>query len=507
MSELKVVAREAFFIKIEDIGKKLKDKIIDHYTYRFYEEKSCKECEWLIERHSDNCEDCAAYKGGIQMAKIEKIGDTKYLSTPIGDKAGLTKLLEKKGHEVKLRKKHKDTDFKRPIKFTGTLKPDQKQAVKAIFKYKMGVVKAPPRSGKTVLSSAAVCMIGKKTIILAAQHSWLAGFRETFLGSKTQKPLTNAREKRVGYARKYADFLKYDVCLVTYQTFNSEGGQKLLKKIRDLFNVLVVDEVHGAAANKYAYALSRLNVEYRIGLSGTPSRKDGRMILASNLMGPIIHESIVKRLRPTIHLTRTAYSKADTKSKARSGWSLMVGALEKDKKRIKLIAKWALYDVKNGHMVMIPFTQQKPIAMCIAKINEMAGRKIAYPFHGKISKNMRDEYIDKARNYKIQVLVGNAKMMSTGINIPRASMLYEVTLSSNMENCEQRISRVLTPYDGKPSPGVRMFLDDTAVRKRCFANEYWGCIHKVFKPIIADKDLTALKSYFSAKKVINHWEL
>lgn len=498
--EVKVYAREAFYIPIKAIGKKLANNIVDKYTYRFYEEKACAQCDWLQDRHSENCDDCAAYKGGVQLAKKVVINDKKFLTTPVGDKAGLLKLLEKKGYDVRIKSKRVEIPFKREIEFTGTLKPDQAEAVKAIHKYKNGVIKAPPRSGKTVLSSAAVCEIGMKTIIVAAQHSWLAGFRETFLGSKTQKALTNAKEKYVGYAKTLEDFKKYDVCLVTYQTFNSPGGQKLLKKIRDMFTVLVVDEVHMGAAPKFVVMLSHLNVKYRIGLSGTPNRKDGRFPLVSNLIGPTIHTSIVKRLRPTIILTRTDYKKTDGKSRAPSAWTNMVGALEKDKKRLKLIAKCAIQDVKDKHMVIIPFSQKKAVDMCVKFINEKAGKRLAHVFDGRVKKTKRDEIVDKARDYKIKVLVGNAKMLSTGLNIPRASMLYEATLSSNMENCEQRVSRVLTPHEGKPEPRVRMFLDDMPVRKRCMANEYWGCIHKVFKPIISDKDLVALKSYLASAK-------
>ena len=505
MSEVKMYAREAFYIPIKDIGKKLANKIIEKYTYRFYEEKACAQCDWLKDRHSDNCDTCPAYKGGMQLAKKVEVNEKKFIVTPAGDKAGILKLLEKKGFDVTVKSKREEIPFKRPIKFTGTLKPDQAEAVKAIHKKKNGVIKAPPRSGKTVLSSAAVCEIGMKTIILAAQYSWLAGFRETFLGSKTQEALTNAKSKYVGYAKKLEDFEKYDVCLVTYQTFNSPGGRKLLKKIRDMFTVLVVDEVHMGAAPNFAHLLSQLNVKYRVGLSGTPNRKDGRFPLVTNLIGPTIHTSVVKRLKPTIVLTRTEYKKADGKSRAPSAWTYMVGALEKDKKRLKLIAKCVLQDVKDKHMVIIPFAHKKAVDMCVRMINDKAGKQLAHVFDGRVKKTKRDEIVDKARRYKIKVLVGNAKMLSTGLNIPRASMLYESTLSSNMENCEQRVSRVLTPHDGKPDPRVRIFLDDMAVRKRCLANEYWGCIHKVFKPRISDKDLVALKSYLASAKKRNEF--
>lgn len=498
--EIKVVSREAFFIKVSDIGRKKTAEIVKDYTHYFFESKACEDCEWNEDRKasetklSEACPNCAAFKGGVSLAKEVKIGVNKYVSVPAGDRAGLSTALV--GKELVFRSKHVETEFKRPIKFTGTLKPFQKDAVAAIRKKKRGVVKAPPRSGKTVLAAAAACKIGQKTIILAAQREWLDGFHETFCGSSTQKALTSAKAKQVGYARTLADFKKYDVCLVTYQTFGSEKGKKLLAKIRDMFTVLIVDEVRMGAATNFAICVSRLNVKYKIGLDGTPNRKDGRYLIVKALIGPIIYTAKVERLRPTVRLVRTQYTR---NYKGRVLWPTMVSSLEKDPKRLKLIAQWALRDAKEGHMVLIPMSQVIPIKALTLAINRLAGKRIAHPFHGGLRRDIRKKTIQDARNYKVRIIVGTSKLISVGINIPRASCIFDVSLSSNQENAEQRLSRILTPWDDKPPPLLRIFLDEMNVRKRCLASEWWGTISPKFKPIITDKDLVILKGYLSQK--------
>ncbi len=507
--EVRVVQREAFFIKVADIGRKSADKLIDKHTHMFFEEKACTDCEWNEDRLasetklSEACPNCAAFKGGVSLTKEVKIGNNKYISIPGGDKAGIEGVLKDK--ELVYKSKRVMTEFKRPIKFTGELKDFQEEAVTAIRKKKYGVIKAPPRSGKTVLAVGAICRIGHKTIILAAQREWLDGFHETFCGSDTQKPLTNAKKSQVGFAKTYEDFLKYDVCLVTYQTFNSKKGKKLLAKIRDMFTVCFIDEIHMGAATNFAICISRLNVKYRIGLSGTPSRKDQRFVIAAALVGPIIYEAKVKRLKPTVRLVRTQYTR---NYKGRVLWSTMISSLEKDPKRLMLIAKWALKDAKDGHMVLIPMAQVIPIkALCLA-INRLAGKRVAHPFYGGLKKDVRKQTIQNARTYKVRVLVGNSKLISTGTNIPRASAIYDVSMSSNQENCEQRVSRILTPWDDKPPPLLRIFLDEMNVRKRCLSSEWWGTISPKFKPIITDKDLVVLKAYLSQKSNDHApWEL
>lgn len=512
--ELKVVAREAFFIRKKDIKPADIDALTKRHTHLFFEKDGqiCESCEFNEERVqsdtglSDQCPNCAAFKGGVSLVKDMKVGNNTYISIPAGDRKGIKELF--KHRDLVFKSKRPKNKMNRPLKFTGDLRPYQRDAVDAIKSKKFGIIKAPPRSGKTVLSTAAICEIGGKTIIIAAQREWLDGFYETFCGSETQKPLTNAKKNQIGFARTLEEFEKYDVCLVTVQTFHNERGQKLLRKIRDMFTTLVVDEVHMSAAQKYASAVAKLNTRYRIGLSGTPSRKDGRMVIADSLFGPIIFEAKVERLRPRIHLVRTEFRRP--KSKGRPMWATLVKQLETDPKRLKLVAKWAIKDAKAGHMVLIPLSQVVPIKALALAINKLAGKRMAHPFWGGLKKDKRKQLIQDARNYKARILVGNSKLVSVGTNIPRASMIYEVAMSSNIENCEQRISRVLTPWDDKPQPGVRIFLDEYEVRKSCLRNEWFKCIWPKFKPIISDVDHKVIKAYLSSKvKAEEHstWEL
>ena len=329
---------------------------------------------------------------------------------------------------------------------------------------------------------------------MASQRDWLVGFYETYVGSKTQIPLTNLSKSRIGFCRKLEDFKKYDVCLATVQTFYSDIGVRLLEKIRDLYSVVIYDECQTSAAPKYAGIASRLNVEYALALSGTPKRKDKRHVITENIIGPVVHEVFVEQLKPRVLLTRTGYSKS---YRGNVRWDQMVSSLENDKRRQKMIADMALRDMAAGHLVLIPFTRVKAIQSVVALINEMAGKRVAYPFYGAIKKEIRDETIQRARAYRIKILVGNTKILSTGINIPRASCLYDVAMSSNKYNAEQRVCRILTPWDDKPTPLLRIFLDDMNVRKKCLANEWWQCIQPKFKPTMSDKDTIALKSYFS----------
>lgn len=492
---MKVVQREGVFIPIKDITPKIKTAIEDKMHFAFYEERSCSTCDNKNERHNDLCDNCTAFKGSYRLASVQKVKGKSYLKVPIGGfETKIRPYLEYMGKEVKVAHKGVEPPV-RPFKFTGTLKPEQELAVQALMKKRRGVLKAPPRSGKTVLSTALACQLSVKTLIIASQRDWLAGFYETFVGSDTQKPLTNLKKQRIGFCKKLEDFEKFDVCLATVQTFYSEGGEALLLKIRSMFGLIIADEIHTGAADKYIKILSKLNCRRIVGLSGTPSRKDDKFVLVDNVVGPLAHEVIVKGMQPQLLLTKTGYTKS---YKGNVPWTRMVKSIETDKKRLDVIATTAVSDVAKGHMILIPMAGVEAVNTLVKLINEKAGKDIAVAFLGGMGKK-REAIIQDAREYKIKVIVGTGKILSTGINIPRASCLFEVIMSSNKENAEQRMRRVLTPIENKPQPVIRYFLDDMNVRKNCMRNEYFNVMLPIIKPHVSDEVKKQLTSYFNSK--------
>jgi superfamily II DNA or RNA helicase len=489
-------AREALFTRSDFLPESLIEQILEKYHYRFYEEKACQQCEFLFERPGPTCEDCGANKGAAILARELKIEGVNYLKMPLGDADGALDLFDDFKIKYKLKSAHPKVPISRKITFTGKLHEYQRTVVDAMHAERRGVVKAPPRSGKTVCGCAFICEVGEKAIIIASQKEWLDGFRETFIGSKTQKPLTNCLPSQIGYCKKPEDFDKYDVCLVTPQTFLRHP--EWLDEVCDKASVVIVDEVRLSAAPKYAQVIAAMNTRHYIGLDGTPSRsKDGRYVIVENLIGPIIARPNVERLQPKIKLIRTKFKR---NYKMGVPWNKMVDDLEHDEERLKLIAKWAIMDAEHNHMVLIPMARVDAIRKLVNEINQQAGRIIAKPFTGDLPKKVREDTLQEARTYEIQILVGTTKLLSVGTNIPRASCLYDVTMSSNPENCQQRNSRTLTPYGEKPHPILRIFMDDLSVRKRCLANEYWQIIKPMFKPIITEEDEAILKAYLADKK-------
>lgn len=495
---VKAYLKDGIYIPIKFVEEAHMDRVEKRYERHIYlKEQVCEKCEYFGDRPSDICEGCPNYKGLYRLHKTVEFKGRECLRLPYGDRAGVKKIF---GDNLKIVDLTPETPMRRAFKLTVPLKPDQVPAVAKMLKVRSGVLKSPPRSGKTVMAAAVIAKMGLKTIVLASQQDWLDNFLETFIGSDTQSAMTNASPKRVGMAKKLEDFEKYDVCLTTYQTFLSPKGRKLLKKIRSMFSVLVLDEVQFSAALEFSRVLGTFNARYKFGLSGTPERKDTLEWVTYKLMGEIFYENKVKRLRPRIECVVPPFV-----GKLPQSWTYAINRLEKHPERLKFIAQQAVKDIKAGHTILIPM-QRIPVVKALTQaINILMDKNVAAAFHGGTPKSQRvrgnrKELIDKMRNGKLKCFVGQTRLLSTGINIPRASMLYQCTPSSNLPKADQRFSRVLTPMDGKQQPVFKYFLDDIDLIRSCMRAEHFGCVWPTFRPMIDQRNKIKLDDYFRNRK-------
>ena len=270
---MKVFCRDALYIPIKKVSDEQYTKIEKRFERDvFKDERVCGKCDYYSERVCDVCESCPNYEGKVKMHSVVKKDNGKtFLRLPFGAREQVVKIF---GEDVDFIDKNVEVPMKKPIKFLGKLHSDQIPACKKMLRQRFGVLKSPPRSGKTVMGAYFVCELSQKTLILASQKDWLDNFYETFAGSDTQEALTSVKKRRIGFPKTLAEFEQFDICLVTYQKFLSPKGKKMLQAISRMFGVVLIDEVQAVAAKEFAIVIGQIHCTNLIGLSGTPQRKD-----------------------------------------------------------------------------------------------------------------------------------------------------------------------------------------------------------------------------------------
>ena len=473
------------------------------FTHQLFEEARCTQCEYRSERPCDVCESCPGY-GGTYVLYAEKcVGQTEYIGLPLGARKEIRKLIRLKDYP-KVDKRSVARMKTKGIEFTGTLLDYQRTAVDELKRIGYGLLEAPPRSGKTVMGIALAIELGYKTLILANQYDFLEQFYETLCGSSSQIPLTNIPDiekfngKRIaGIASRFEDYFKYDIVLSTYQTFISEAGQHRYDKIKSLFGTVIVDEIHRGNATHFSRVINNLYAKHRFGLTATPERKDKKDFIIENIVGPVVHTCKVQRLVPTVQFVRTKF-KREYKT-----WVYALRGLEQDKERNALILKHIAHDLAAGHSIVIPVTFTSHAKFLVDAINKQAGKRIATTFTGQMTKAARRQVVLDARKGKVRVVVGMRQLVQLGINVPKWSCIYEIMPISNPPNFLQESSRILTPYDDKPTPLIKFFIDNMGISKGCLRT----CIFKTCTPNgfkISPKQWARAAPYLSRKRASSH---
>lgn len=451
----------------------------DNTWHRYVDKYECNRCPENGEKPA-NCGSCPNYEKH-QFYKRAVLG-------------GEPSIIIRKGSLRSLKSYFKDEltikDEQTTCKMSSTkyrfnyamLNPGQKAAhddlVKTIKQGYSGILKSPARTGKTVMATAIIMTLNRRTIFIAHQEDLLIGKGQlisTFTDkTKPNAPVnpdkyfTNLRkfmeegEEPIKYCRTLEDFLNTDICLTTYQVFLHPRGKEILKVIRNKFGLVVVDECHRTGSPKYSAILDQFTCP-RLGLSATPKRKDGRHRVMHSVFGRVEHVTSIDSLTPLISVIRTGF----VSNKMYKNWVYFLRFLENTEKRMNKILSFLQKDARNGRSILVPVAHHSMVDFLVEELKYMGVKAVGWD--GRLKKKERHIPLEMSANGEVSVIIAQRSML-TGINIPRWDMLYWIVPMNNDPNFEQEYKRICTPMPNKPRPVVRFFVDDQEVVERCYFN-------------------------------------
>lgn len=154
------------------------------------------------------------------------------------------------------------------------LRKYQEDALLKWFRTRQGIIVLPTGAGKTVIGLKAIALIKQATLIVVPTLDLLQQWYESI------KKLLNVEAGRIGGG---FDEIKG----ITVATYDSTYTR--LESIGNKFALVIFDEVHHLASEGYSIIAQGLASPYRLGLTATPERSDGRHSLYPSLVGPIVY--------------------------------------------------------------------------------------------------------------------------------------------------------------------------------------------------------------------------
>jgi superfamily II DNA or RNA helicase len=349
--------------------------------------------------------------------------------------------------------------------------PYQAEAMQAWKTQKFrGVVELPTGSGKSYLGQMAIDLTKRSTLVVVPTidllHQWYSLLSSCFGNDSTG--LIGG-----GY---------YEINLLTVTTYPS--AVNTMDRLGSQWGLLIFDECHHLPGEMYSHAAQMAIAPYRLALTATLERQDGRHEILEELIGPVVYRKGIKSLagdylseyevkKTTVSLTReeqARYGEAmDERNRfleaqhlslaGRDGWRLFVmkSAQSQEGRRAmlahhearkiamgtqsKLRALEAILKEHAQDRVII-FTQDNETAYTISQ--EFLIPCITHQTDVKERKAMLEAF--SAGKYRFMI---TSKALNEGVNVPEANVAVILSGSGSVREHVQRLGRILRRRKGK----------------------------------------------------------
>ena len=203
-----------------------------------------------------------------------------YLSLPRGCLNDVVCVLNEYGIKVEIKDKRVLGITKR-FQFHGKLTKEQKSAAKSILSSEIGVLSAPPGTGKTVIAIYAIAKRKTNTLILVHRKPLMEQWRRQlsdFLGLDAEKigQIGGGKDKAAGVL---------DVAMI--QSLEDKGS--IDDRMSD-YGFVIIDECHHVGAVSFEHVMMEAKAKFVLGLTATPYRRDGQQPIIHMQCGPVIHQ-------------------------------------------------------------------------------------------------------------------------------------------------------------------------------------------------------------------------
>jgi superfamily II DNA or RNA helicase len=170
-----------------------------------------------------------------------------------------------------------------PLDELPALRPEQDQALAAWRDAKgRGVIVMPTGTGKTEVALAAMSRTRVATLIVAPVRDLMHQWHQRIL-------------RKLGYDAGIVGDSLFNIRPVTVTTYDS--AYLHMAEMGDQFGLVIFDEVHHLPGASYREAARFCAAPFRMGLTATPDRSDGRDADLKDLIGPIVFRQEIAQAR------------------------------------------------------------------------------------------------------------------------------------------------------------------------------------------------------------------
>lgn len=349
--------------------------------------------------------------------------------------------------------------------------PYQREALQAWKEYKYrGIIELPTGSGKSYLGQMAIEFTRRSTLVVVPTidllHQWYSLLASSF-GNDIVGIIGG------GY---------YEVNPLTVTTYIS--AVNYIEQLGNQYGLLIFDECHHLPGPMYSHIAEMAIAPYRLALTATLERQDGRHEILEDLIGPVVYQKGIKTLageylaeyevkKTTVHLSKEEKARYGEAIEERNSF------LEANKLSLSGLDSWRLFVIKSaqsqeGRRAMLAHHEARKIAMGTqSKLRALEAilkehdkdRVMIFTHDNDTAYTISQEFLipcithqtdvkerkailDAFSEGKYRFLV-TSRALNEGVNVPEANVAVVLSGSGSIREHVQRLGRILRRKKGK----------------------------------------------------------
>ena len=299
----------------------------------------------------------------------------------------------------------------------------------------------------TVVALYLACELKSKTLVIVHKE---------FLVNQWKDRIEEFTTAKVGIIQqKKVEIEGKDIVIGMLQSISQ---RKYPKEIFDTFNLVIIDECHHTSAETFSKALPLISTKYNIGLSATPTRKDGLSKVFKWFLGDIeflIKKREISNVNVIVYncFSNSIFYKECFNKIGKINIPLNINNIAEFEERNKFITNLIPDLIKNNRNILILSERRQHIINLKKMILEL-GICTAGLYIGGMKQ------LDLENSEKMDIILATYQMASEAFDCKKLDTLIMVTPKGDIV---QSVGRILRKQHEKTSPLIIDIVDNFSI--------------------------------------------